>query len=306
MGRVGSPWLTLIRSANRKTQNSRTLRRVGVWGYSTVVRANVFLPPPRVLLNGPPKSGTHLLSDCLSLMPKMMFCGKHFALTEFFTERPGPQDTPPLDMPRLRRYLGRCPQGMFATAHARYHPDFASLIEELGFKQVLLLRDPRDVAVSHSFYLLKDTLHQHHGYYARTLRSNEDRLMASIRGFQPGEGAGETVPSMGKSYGRYLRWLEAPATLAVRFENLVGAGGGGNEARQLGEIQRIGNFVARPLDREEARRIAEGMYGRGGLTFRKGQAGDWRNHFTDDHSEAFKEVAGDLLVRLGYEKDADW
>ena len=195
---------------------------------------------------------------------------------------------------------------MFATAHARFHPGFSDLIEELGFKQILLLRDPRDVAVSHSFYLLKDTLHQHHEYYAKTLKSDEERLMASIRGFKTGEGVGETVPSMGESYGRYLRWMESPATLAVRFEELVGVSGGGSETRQLDEIRRIGKFVGRPLDTNATRRIAEGMYGKGSLTFRKGQAGDWRNHFTDDHREAFKQVGGDLLVRLGYEDDTDW
>jgi len=40
--------------------------------------------------------------------------------------------------------------------------------------------------------------------------------------------------------------------------------------------------------------------------FRKGVAGDWRNVFTVRDRELYKEVAGDLLVRLGYEKDHDW
>jgi hypothetical protein len=48
------------------------------------------------------------------------------------------------------------------------------------------------------------------------------------------------------------------------------------------------------------------MYGRGSLTFRQGQTGDWRNHFVEEHRSTFKEVAGDTLVRLGYEKDLDW
>jgi len=40
--------------------------------------------------------------------------------------------------------------------------------------------------------------------------------------------------------------------------------------------------------------------------FRKGVAGDWRSLFTEKDKEIFKEVAGDLLVKLGYEKDNDW
>lgn len=37
--------------------------------------------------------------------------------------------------------------------------------------------------------------------------------------------------------------------------------------------------------------------------YRKGQAGDWRNHFDDVHVEAFKARYGDLVERLGY---GDW
>jgi hypothetical protein len=41
-------------------------------------------------------------------------------------------------------------------------------------------------------------------------------------------------------------------------------------------------------------------------TFRSGKTGGWKNHFTDAHKKLFKDVAGDLLVQLGYEKDNDW
>jgi len=41
-------------------------------------------------------------------------------------------------------------------------------------------------------------------------------------------------------------------------------------------------------------------------TFRSGKTGEWKKHFTEDHKKIFKDVAGDLLVRLGYEKNSDW
>jgi hypothetical protein len=40
--------------------------------------------------------------------------------------------------------------------------------------------------------------------------------------------------------------------------------------------------------------------------YRKGIAGDWKNHFTEEDRRVFKEEAGELLIRLGYEKDLDW
>ena len=41
-------------------------------------------------------------------------------------------------------------------------------------------------------------------------------------------------------------------------------------------------------------------------TFRKGKTGGWRDHFTQEHKVLFKEIAGDLLIRLGYEHNNDW
>lgn len=39
--------------------------------------------------------------------------------------------------------------------------------------------------------------------------------------------------------------------------------------------------------------------------FRKSQIGDWRNHFTEAHKPAMKEVANDYLIALGYVEDAN-
>jgi hypothetical protein len=38
----------------------------------------------------------------------------------------------------------------------------------------------------------------------------------------------------------------------------------------------------------------------------KGKAGNWRNMFTQHDRQVFKEVAGDVLVKWGYEKDSNW
>jgi hypothetical protein len=40
--------------------------------------------------------------------------------------------------------------------------------------------------------------------------------------------------------------------------------------------------------------------------FRKGVAGDWKNVFSEKDKQIFKEEAGSILVKLGYEADNDW
>jgi hypothetical protein len=40
--------------------------------------------------------------------------------------------------------------------------------------------------------------------------------------------------------------------------------------------------------------------------FRKGVAGDWQNAFTPPVKQRFKDLYGNLLIQLGYEKSLDW
>ncbi len=42
------------------------------------------------------------------------------------------------------------------------------------------------------------------------------------------------------------------------------------------------------------------------LFYRKGAIGEWRTFFTDEQKRWFKEEAGDVLIRAGYAKDANW
>jgi hypothetical protein len=41
-------------------------------------------------------------------------------------------------------------------------------------------------------------------------------------------------------------------------------------------------------------------------TFRSGKKAGWQKEFTPEHRRRFAEVAGDLLVQLGYEPNHDW
>ena len=79
-------------------------------------------------------------------------------------------------------------------------------------------------------------------------------------------------------------------------------------ARFLG-VETRENFIEQAVNSASFETLSEGRKrGEEDATsfFRKGVAGDWRNVFTVRDRELYKEVAGDLLVRLGYEKDHDW
>ena len=91
----------------------------------------------------------------------------------------------------------------------------------------------------------------------------------------------------------------------VKFEELVGPMGGGSEEAQRDAVARVAEHLEVPLDDRKLRAVQSDLFG-SGRTFRKGQAGGWRREFSEEHKRATKEVAGDLLVELGYEKDLRW
>ena len=41
-------------------------------------------------------------------------------------------------------------------------------------------------------------------------------------------------------------------------------------------------------------------------TFRQGKSGGWKTQFTPENKELFKEIGGELLIRMGYETDTNW
>ena len=72
------------------------------------------------------------------------------------------------------------------------------------------------------------------------------------------------------------------------------------------EIRRVADHLGVSLDDARIAEIAEHLYHRRSRTFRRGLIGDWQRYFTPEHREAFKAVAGQLLIDLGYETDLEW
>jgi hypothetical protein len=76
-------------------------------------------------------------------------------------------------------------------------------------------------------------------------------------------------------------------------------------ASMLDQVERTGYRV--PIPREKALSVlVDAIQPKKSRTFRSGKAGGWREHFTAEHTRLFLDVAGDLLVRLGYEKNDAW
>jgi hypothetical protein len=106
-------------------------------------------------------------------------------------------------------------------------------------------------------------------------------------------------------YRQFVGWEHDEGAVMVRFEDLVGARGGGSADAQERAVERIASHLGISIDGQTTRMIEENLFGTG-RTFRKGQIGGWRSEFLPEHERAVNEVMGPLLLELGYETDPNW
>lgn len=268
---------------------------------------------PRILVNGFPKSGTHLLQRCMELLPGLWWDSKwlHWELQHPISELDVPVevieggDWPPA-VEAAGRVLASIGPGEFLMAHLRHFSGFVRLLERRRFRSVLILRDPRDVVVSLAFHFVCVGTHDMNDYFTRVLRTDDERFMACIRGVKPSpETGGKGTGGIRERLAAFLPWQQVPFNYITRFERLVGPQGGGDAEIQRAEIEAIARHLGVHPTAEQLDNVVENLYGQS-VTFRRGRIGSWKEHFIEAHKAAFKEAAGQYLIELGYEKDDDW
>lgn len=178
-------------------------------------------------------------------------------------------------------------------------------------RTIYMIRDPRDIIVSHYHKILSDP-----GSEARELASRfcdaplvHENIRINLPGYIRFLFDGMQMASI--PLDRHIRKARALELYTARYEDLLGR----EEETLTGIIEYLTGQVAEP---ERIRATIEAT------TFekhtgrkpgdedvsvavgRKGIAGDWKNCFTPESARTFADVAGDLLVECGYEPDGSW
>jgi len=244
-----------------------------------------------------PKSGTHLLDQILLGFSDVAPFAKR--VHSFYAEYDGESGEKHKPEQALA-WLDMLHPRDVASAHLFAQPEAIKRVCSPAFVPYFIFRDPRDVVVSHVFYVTDmEVRHVHHDFY-RSLPDFESRLKVSILG-RPNSNA--EFPDIAVRFAPYLGWLDHDEVLSIRFEDLIH-----HRADTLTRI--IDHLIAHtpiPSSRQLILDALEAAINpKKSPTFRSGKTGEWKKHFTDEHKKIFKDVSGDLLIKLGYEKNNDW
>jgi len=244
-----------------------------------------------------PKSGTHLLDQILLGFSNVAPFAKR--VHSFYAEYEGESGRKRTPEQALAWLDSLRPRDV-ASAHLFARPEAIARVCSPKFISYFIFRDLRDVVVSHVFYVTDmEARHVHHDYY-QSLPDFDARLSVSILG-RPDSDA--EFPDIAKRFAPYLDWINQPEVLTIHFEDLIH-----DRAATLTRI--MGHLLDRfPLSATRQLildSLETSINPKKSPTFRSGKTGEWKKHFTDEHKEIFKAVAGDLLVKLGYEKNNDW
>jgi hypothetical protein len=174
-----------------------------------------------------------------------------------------------------RYLLEKSPSNVHQVAHIR------AVFPEA--KLLVIYRDGRDVVVSDRFFTV-----EHLG--------KPFSFAAAVEGWR-------------RDMEAHQRYAETERLHACSYEALLGDGAPVVE-RILDHLGLAYDdaLVASMIERASFRFYAGRERGQEDRKrfYRKGIAGDWKNHLSAEDKKVFKDIAGDMLVTLGYEKDLDW
>jgi sulfotransferase 6B1 len=252
---------------------------------------------PPVFGNSKPKSGSHLLLQVLAGFTRIL----PYAYVAADPIRTITKDGRRKTSDEILDGLQAIPRGVIGWGYVEASPENVAFLCKPGRVNYFVYRDPRDMLVS-QVYFATDMYEEHgmHGYY-KSLPDFGARLRAAITGV---DREGLRMVSVKQRYEGVFQWLEQPDVLCIRFEDLINQRDRTLNA-MLDQVEKTGYRI--PTSREQClAELVSAIQPKKSRTFRSGKTGGWREHFTDVHKALFKDVAGDLLVRLGYEKTNDW
>lgn len=188
---------------------------------------------------------------------------------------------------------------MLTKMHVHGSKHNVQLLSGSGVKYEVVVRDLRDVAVSAVFYIQSSRWHPEFCYYDglpveeglqvfahRTLKEYMKWVRSWHQNYDPDLGL----------IIRYEQILESPDVILTEIANHFELDSSAETVSQVVEIYCF---------EKSSGGKKHGQEGKNSF-FRKGISGDWRNYFTPELKDTYKDIFGNYLVDYGYEKYNNW
>jgi hypothetical protein len=274
------------------------LRPVGKY-FQSVARWKrlTFNDVPPIFGNAKPKSGSHLLLQILGGFTQIA----PYVYVEEQPVRTVTKEGRRRSAQEIVSDLKRIPRGVIGWGYLDPTPENTAFLCQPDRVNYFIFRDPRDMLISHVFYATD--MHEGHGMheYYKALPDFNARLDVAITGI---DRDGLFMVGVRQRYDAMMPWLGRGDVLAIRYEDLINNRDATLHA-MLDQVEKTGYKF--PVARAEAiAALVEIIQPRKSKTFRAGKTGTWREYFTEAHKKLFKDLAGNLLVELGYEQNNDW
>lgn len=241
-----------------------------------------------LIINSIPKSGTHLLYQVVDPLARHDFGG--FLAT-----------TPSVSLRRrtitehlwLLRHLFN---DELLSAHMFYEKAIEQHLIEQGIPMIFIIRDPRDILFSELNYLSNmNRWHRMHRYYKQA-DSFDDAFNLCLGGLPE---APFEYPKLVERIQPYLGWLNSPACLTVRFEDL------NTEHSRQQELARIASYlVDSTLWKGSIERFiheaAQAISPEKSHTFSGGGSGIWGDRLSRDQIDRMQEQLAPVISAMGY------
>ncbi len=256
-----------------------------------------FHQAPPIFGNSKPKSGSHLLLQILNGFTKII----PYKYVDAEPIRTIKKDGGRRTSDEILHDLKKIPNGVISWGYVDATNENASFLTSAGRVNYFIYRDPRDLLISQVFFATD--MHEEHGMhdFYNSLPNFNERLKVAITGIDKDN---LKMVSVKQRYEGVFGWLEQKNVMCIRFEDLIN-----NRDitlnKMLDEVEKTGYKI--PTSREKCLSVlVEAIQPKKSHTFRSGKTGGWKEYFTEEHKKLFKDVAGDLLVRLNYEENNAW
>lgn len=269
----------------------------------TVQTRHVFSgsPPPGqspyyVICNSVPKAGTYLLVELVRALGGHVDVGYHTYTSSISKVNPDGSFDHGRAIP-APLWASALKPGYLCASHTEYCPYLEQeMLDRPDHKMLFIIRDPRDIVMSWVDFV-------YHSVAYPKMRKWNAYLRAAGSAAHPDDASRitSTILSLPQSGIRnFMSWLDSPACLTVRFEELYSELADDDATRsEFPVLHRVCDYLGLPR-----RKPADlNVLGRG-LTFssRARKIGIYQDRMTPDHIDLLRDEAfQELVVEFGYD-----